>query len=79
MFFSLHTAMSNIRVRLGEYDFSKSNETRWKDYAIAEIVTHEDFDLGTYANDIAIVRLAEPTLFNSYIWPICLPSGGKLN
>ncbi|XP_019765267.2 trypsin-1 [Dendroctonus ponderosae] len=66
----------NIKVRLGEYDFSKSNETRFRDYDVAEIINHENFDYSTYENDIAIVRLAEPTSFNSYIWPICLPPTG---
>ncbi|XP_030746277.1 trypsin-like [Sitophilus oryzae] len=62
-----------IRVRLGEYDFSKSNETRFRDHAVAEIINHEDFVSGTYENDIAVVKLTQPTTFNSYIWPICLP------
>lgn len=63
-------------MRLGEYDFSKSNETRFQDYAVAEIVVHENFEISTYDNDIAIIRLSQPTSFNSYIWPICLPPSG---
>lgn len=27
----------------------------------------------SYENDIAIVKLQRPTLFNSYVWPICMP------
>jgi hypothetical protein len=26
-----------------------------------------------YENDIAILKLLRPSLFNSYIWPICMP------
>ncbi|XP_060537122.1 trypsin-1-like isoform X2 [Cylas formicarius] len=68
---------SEMRVRLGEYDFSKPNETRSKDYSVAEIIQHEDFVLSTYDNDIAIIRLAQPTSFNTYVWPICLPPSGE--
>ncbi|CAH0562273.1 unnamed protein product [Brassicogethes aeneus] len=63
----------DIRVRLGEYDFAKRNETRALDYAVSQIIEHEEFVLATYANDIAVLRLEKPTSFNSYIWPICLP------
>ncbi|XP_050313186.1 trypsin-1-like [Anthonomus grandis grandis] len=63
----------DLHVRLGEYDFSKTNETRSQDYQVAEINMHEDFDLASYENDIAIIRLVQPTTFNTYIWPVCLP------
>ncbi|KAF7268537.1 hypothetical protein GWI33_018409 [Rhynchophorus ferrugineus] len=65
-----------IRVRLGEYDFSKPNETRYRDHEVAQFISHQDFVTGSYENDIGIVRLTQPTTFNSYIWPICLPPTG---
>lgn len=37
------------------------------------MVLHVDFDSNTYENDIALIRIERPTLFNSYIWPICMP------
>ncbi|KRT86665.1 Trypsin [Oryctes borbonicus] len=64
---------SDIRVRLGEYDFTKTNETRSQDFSISEIIMHEDYSTLTYENDVAIVKLSKPTIFNSYIWPVCLP------
>ncbi|KAL2743756.1 venom protease isoform X1 [Vespula maculifrons] len=63
----------DILIRLGEYDFTKSNETRALDFAVTEIRIHRDFDSATYENDIAIIKIQRPTTFNSYIWPICLP------
>nr|XP_022912169.1 venom protease-like [Onthophagus taurus] len=63
----------NIRVRLGEYDFLRRNETRSKDFLISSLITHEEFNSASFENDLAIVRLQKPTTFNSYIWPICLP------
>ncbi|KAI4496409.1 hypothetical protein M0804_000219 [Polistes exclamans] len=63
----------DIRVRLGEYDFTRTDETRELDFAVVEIRVHRDFDSTTYENDIAIIKIHRPTPFNSYIWPICLP------
>ncbi|XP_011170134.2 proclotting enzyme [Solenopsis invicta] len=65
--------LSDITVRLGEYDFTTSEETRALDFAVSEIRIHRDFQLNTYEHDIAIIKINRPTVFNSYIWPICLP------
>jgi len=37
------------------------------------MVLHIDYDSNTYENDIGLIRIERPTLFNSYIWPICMP------
>lgn len=37
------------------------------------MVLHVDYNPTTYTNDIAIIRIEKPTLFNTYIWPICMP------
>jgi hypothetical protein len=66
----------DIRIRLGEYDFTSSNETRAQDFDVVDIRLHSDFSLKTYENDIAIVKLRRRTVFNSYIWPVCLPPPG---
>ncbi|GLV43287.1 uncharacterized protein CBL_14035 [Carabus blaptoides fortunei] len=63
----------NIKIRLGEYDFSQRYETRAADFLVSELIQHSDFDRTTYDNDIAIIKLNRRTTFNSYIWPICLP------
>ncbi|XP_032687892.1 proclotting enzyme-like [Odontomachus brunneus] len=63
----------DITVRLGEYDFTRLDETRTLDFMVSEIRVHRDFVYTTYENDIAIIKIHRPTTFNSYIWPICLP------
>lgn len=63
----------NCVVRLGEYDFTINNETQYIDYRVTDIRIHPDYDHATHANDIAIVKLNRPTIYNSYIRPICLP------
>ncbi|XP_055378916.1 venom protease [Condylostylus longicornis] len=60
-------------VRLGEYDVRQINETRSRDFRIANVKQHIDFDPITYENDIAIIVLERSTIFNSYIWPVCMP------
>lgn len=66
-----------IFVRLGEYDFAVFNETRFRDFRVADIRQHIDFDGTTYENDISIIKLQRATLFNSYIWPVCMPPSGE--
>lgn len=68
--------IQDLYVRLGEYSFDMANETRTRDFRVAEIRQHADFDTATYENDIAILKLLRPSLFNSYIWPICMPPTG---
>jgi len=63
----------NFVVRLGEYDFTTNNETKYIDYRVTDIRIHPDYDHATHANDIAILRLNKPTVYNSFIRPICLP------
>ncbi|KAH8286583.1 hypothetical protein KR054_012057 [Drosophila jambulina] len=63
----------DIFVRLGEYNTHMVNETRARDFRIANMVIHIDFNPQNYDNDIAIVRIDRATLFNTYIWPVCMP------
>lgn len=64
---------NDITVRLGEYNFGSKNETRSRDFRVADIRQHIDFDDVTYDNDIAILKLQQTALFNTYIWPVCMP------
>jgi hypothetical protein len=63
-------------VRLGEYDFEKANETRITDMRVREIRFHEDFDVSTYENDIAVLVLMELAQYGVYVQPLCLPTPG---
>ena len=61
-----------VTVRLGEYDFSKTSDSR-RDFATGTIFMHESYDRRIYKNDIAIIKLKEKATFSGDIWPICLP------
>lgn len=60
-------------MRLGDYNFQKSNETRARDFHIIDIRQHIDFDETTFDNDISLLKIHSPVLINSYIWPVCMP------
>lgn len=68
---------NEVFVRLGEYDFRNYNETRSRDFRVVDIRQHMDFDEATYENDITLLKLHRATLFNSYIWPVCMPPAGE--
>jgi hypothetical protein len=66
----------DIKVRLGEYDFTRSNETRVQNFEVVDIRVHLNFSIQTYEHDIAILKMDRRTAFNSYVWPVCLPPPG---
>ncbi|XP_075984579.1 venom protease-like [Anticarsia gemmatalis] len=62
-----------LLVRLGEYDFRRTNDSRTSNFKVLEVRQHEGFQIANYRNDIAILKLHRPAVFNTYVWPICLP------
>ncbi|CAG0905037.1 unnamed protein product, partial [Cyprideis torosa] len=64
---------SEIQIRLGEYDFSRRDDASPRDFNVSKLIPHPDYHTRTFHNDIAVVKLSEPTDFNCAIWPICLP------
>lgn len=70
--------VAELFARLGEYDFKQFNETRSRDFRIAAMVHHIDFDPLNYENDIALMRIEKATIFNSYVWPVCMPPLGEM-
>ena len=48
-------------------------ETADKIHTVKRIIVHEQYDSITYENDIAIIQLKKPAIFDKSVWPICLP------
>lgn len=67
-----------LRIRLGEYDLRFPNETRALEFKVVEIRMHKGYIAMTYTHDIAILKFTPPTIFNTYIWPVCLPPVGAV-
>lgn len=40
---------------------------------VQEIILHPGFQNGSMKNDIALIKLQEPIVFNDYVKPICVP------
>ncbi|XP_036151132.1 CLIP domain-containing serine protease 2 [Monomorium pharaonis] len=46
-----------------------------QDYLPESIIAHEDYNKPLYKNDIAIIRLNKPVIYNEHVRPICMMSG----
>lgn len=84
---SVPSTWTLYKVRLGEYDTrtdtndcnyhdDKDCDNTQQDYLIASYYVHEDYfqENGADYNDIALIRLAVPVTYTSFIQPICLPT-----
>ncbi|XP_022257487.1 serine proteinase stubble-like, partial [Limulus polyphemus] len=66
--------LSQIRIRVGEYDFSSVREPYpYIERGVKKKVVHPSYNFFTYENDLALVKLEEPVEFRPHIAPICLP------
>ncbi|XP_048516051.1 serine proteinase stubble isoform X2 [Athalia rosae] len=70
---------SQIRIRVGEYDFSSVQERLpFVERAVARKVVHPKYNFFTYEYDLALVRLETSLTFAPHISPICLPATDDL-
>ncbi|XP_050543258.1 serine proteinase stubble [Daktulosphaira vitifoliae] len=70
---------SQIRIRVGEYDFSSEHEPyKFAERAVAKKVVHPKYNFFTYEYDLAMVRLDSPLQYAPHIVPICLPGSDDL-
>jgi len=72
--------VSQIRLRLGEYDFSNAKEPfAYVERAASKKIVHPKYNFFTYEYDLALVRLEEAINFQPNIAPICLPAIEDVN
>lgn len=70
---------SQIRIRVGEYDFSHVQEQLpYVERAVAKKVVHPKYNFFTYEYDLALVKLDQSLEFAPHIRPICLPATNDL-
>lgn len=53
-----------LLVRLGAHDLGNVMEPDARNYRIKRTVTHEQFDLKSISNDLALIELSETVLMN---------------
>ncbi|XP_066959716.1 uncharacterized protein [Macrobrachium rosenbergii] len=61
-------------IRLGERDFSTSNESRTVDYRVKRIAVNPGYRFPVKYNDIAVITLEEDIPLNSGLVPSCVPT-----
>ncbi|KAK6638951.1 hypothetical protein RUM43_007221 [Polyplax serrata] len=70
---------SQIRIRVGEYDFSSVQEPYpFVERGVSKKVVHPKYNFFTYEYDLALVRLESSLEFQPHISPICLPATDDL-
>ncbi|XP_053977133.1 serine proteinase stubble-like [Hylaeus volcanicus] len=70
---------SQIRIRVGEYDFSSVQERLpYVERGVAKKVVHPKYNFFTYEYDLALVKLESSLTFAPHISPICLPATDDL-
>lgn len=80
LIFSIRSLLtSQIRIRVGEYDFSHiQEEFPYVERAVARKVVHPKYNFFTYEFDLALIQLETPLEFAPHIAPICLPGTDDL-
>jgi len=60
-------------IRVGEFD-RNTKSGHEAEYQVKKVFRHEDYNVPSpINNDIALLELEKPILFNTYVQPICLP------
>ncbi|GIY02044.1 serine proteinase stubble [Caerostris darwini] len=66
---------SQIRIRVGEYDFSTVQEPApFQERGVEKKVVHPRYNFFTYEHDLALVKLDAPLQLQAHVRPICLPA-----
>merc|ERR1719318_1012129 len=71
--FGLEEYTSSFTIRTGEYNRAILEGTE-QEYDVEKIITHPDYDPRKLNNDIALLKLKSPVMFDKYRAPVCLPS-----
>lgn len=82
-------SVSNLRVsriHIGEWDSESNPDCILGDCApqvqkipVARKIPHPEYHETRRKNDIALIRLAQPALYNDFVQPICLPMDSTLS
>ncbi|XP_078507128.1 trypsin-like [Lissotriton helveticus] len=65
--------MKSLQIRLGEHNLKKYEETEQFTY-VEKAIPHSGFNRQTYENDIMLLKLATPAVYNEYVRALPLPT-----
>ncbi|KAG1671569.1 Proclotting enzyme [Nymphon striatum] len=61
-------------IRLGDHNLESDDDgLKPVEYKVAEVTFHKKFNLKTYLNDIALLRIESTITFTRFIKPVCVP------
>lgn len=65
--------VSKIRLFIGDYNIRSTNDGHHEVRGVKRLIKHRFFNLQTFVNDIALLRLDRAVTFTPRIQPICFP------
>nr|XP_057905608.1 serine protease 33-like [Doryrhamphus excisus] len=71
------TQTSNLLVYLGRQSQQGNNNDNEVVLGVTQVIPHEDYDPVTNDNDVALLELSQPVVFNDFIRPACLAAPGS--
>uniref|UniRef100_A0A8C0J073 Vitamin K-dependent protein C n=1 Tax=Chelonoidis abingdonii TaxID=106734 RepID=A0A8C0J073_CHEAB len=64
-----------VEAQAGEREYHRlRNEETEQTIVVDKLVSHENYSKKTSDNDIAMLHLAQPMIFNKFVLPVCLPT-----
>lgn len=74
---TLRRNANSIFVLAGEHDFSV-NSGNEQLIAASQLIEHEHYDGQTFTNDIALIKVSAPLVFNDFVQTISMPAQMEL-
>jgi len=64
---------SSFTIRAGEHIFTTTQDGSHQDLRVSKIISHPSYSGSNLNNDIALIQLKSPAMFNKYVKPVCIP------
>ncbi|XP_046754126.1 serine protease filzig [Diprion similis] len=69
--------LASLVAVLGEFDITGEHETKHSvSRNVKRVIVHRNYDPATFENDLAILEMETPVVFDTHIVPICMPDDG---
>lgn len=70
--------MASLTAVFGEYDISGELEPKRAVIKnVRRVIVHRQYDPATFENDLALLELDSPVVYQEHIVPICMPKEGE--
>jgi secreted trypsin-like serine protease len=66
--------VAKVKIRIGDWNLRDSSDGVHELRGVSKVIKHKYFNVATFTNDIALLKLDRPVQFTNRIQPICLPS-----